>query len=92
MCPVRAQGSGPEQWRTIGVGPFPYQVQCERSYIKPYNPFVPFLIPVPVLQTASVIKLLMCSVAWPNDPKRKKHSPLFLQQYLFKRGGRVNGV
>ena len=40
-----------------------------------------------------MIKPLMCSVAWPNDPKRKKHSPLFIfATGLFTRGGEVNGV
>ena len=46
---------------TVGVGPpVPVQVQCERFYVKPYNPLVhvlvPVPVPVPVPETASVIK------------------------------------
>ena len=38
--------------------PVPVQVQCERCYIKPYNPFIHVLVAVPVLvpETGSVIK------------------------------------
>ena len=34
--------------------PDPFQVQCERFYIKPYNPFIYVSVPVP--ERASVIK------------------------------------
>ena len=40
--------------------PVPVQVQCKRFHIKPYNQFihVSVLVPVPVLETTSVIKSL----------------------------------
>ena len=31
------------------LAPVPVQVQCERFYIKPYNPFIHILVPTPVL-------------------------------------------
>ena len=50
--------------RTMGgnkvSAPVPVQAQCERFYIKLYNPFVHISVPVPglVLEMASVIKPL----------------------------------
>ena len=40
-----------------GISLVTVQMQCERFYIKPYNPFV--LVSVPVLETASVIEPLV---------------------------------
>ena len=53
-------GTSTRTMGTINVSPVPVQVQCERSYIKPYNPFihVSVPVPVPVLETPSVIKTI----------------------------------
>ena len=53
-------GTSTRTMGTINVNPVPVQVQCERSYIKPYNPFIHVSVaaPVPVLETASVIKTI----------------------------------
>ena len=67
------QGQGPIFCRTIHTGcvwgqtwtfpvpvqvPVPGQVQCERFFLKPYNPL--FLIQVPIPETASVNTPLLC--------------------------------